>query len=156
MGRKLKITGGIIVGLLAASWVDTSIRESRVLREAARVAALTPEERAAEDSARAVRDSVTRRERALDPDYQIALAHLGLKQRARDPESVRFRNEVVFTRGDTLVVCGEVNAANGLGGLTGYRPYVSLGGGAVVLDRLASPEDQRIFAVFSALCANRP
>lgn len=42
-----------------------------------------------------------------------------IRENARDPSSIQFRN--VRVRGH--VVCGEVNGASGMGGTTGFTPF---------------------------------
>lgn len=51
-----------------------------------------------------------------------------IRRSMRDPESTTFRD--VFSPGhaNQQVVCGEVNSANGFGGKTGYRRFISTAG----------------------------
>lgn len=51
-----------------------------------------------------------------------------VRERLRDPDSADFR-AVRFHRGkdDIPLVCGEVNAANGFGGKTGFQAFISTG-----------------------------
>lgn len=52
-----------------------------------------------------------------------------VKSRLKDPSSAKFRN-VYFIRanvGGTPTVCGEVNAKNSFGGMTGYKKFLSAG-----------------------------
>jgi len=67
-----------------------------------------------------------------------------LAQTMRDPASATFRNIFLYKRvsakpGHQVTVCGEVNARNGYGGLTGFQQFMVSGdqvyvGSAVGLD----------------------
>ena len=67
-------------------------------------------------------EGITRKERAqliaMTKDY--VAAHL------TDPDSARFRNTRVYEHGlfGGIVVCGEFNAKNRLGGYVGYRRFI--------------------------------
>lgn len=52
-----------------------------------------------------------------------------VKSRLKDPSSAKFRN-LYFIRasvGGAPTVCGEVNAKNSFGGMTGYKRFLSAG-----------------------------
>ena len=51
-----------------------------------------------------------------------------VRARLRDPKSAEFRNVTTHGR----VVCGEVNARNGFGGMTGFQRFVAAGDSAFV------------------------
>jgi hypothetical protein len=59
---------------------------------------------------------------ALKIQAEVA-CEMALEQTARDPDSVDYRNVDVTMEGDVFTVAGEVNAANALGGMTGFQPY---------------------------------
>jgi hypothetical protein len=65
--------------------------------------------------------------KALDAAKQTVEAGL------RDSGSAEFRNIKVFNHGTgRFVVCGEVNARNGFGGMTGYKRFFSMGGDPII------------------------
>jgi hypothetical protein len=57
------------------------------------------------------------------PGHQKGLAEKALRERAKDPDAVQFRNERMIARGDTLFVCGEFNSRNSYGGYAGFTPF---------------------------------
>lgn len=63
------------------------------------------------------------------------VAQKAVKDRLRDPDSADFRNEQLgYKDGTPIVVCGEVNAKNGFGGMTGYQRYMSNGADVTALE----------------------
>lgn len=48
-----------------------------------------------------------------------------LKNRLKDPASAQFRNVFISSISGKRVVCGEVNARNSYGGLTGFERFVA-------------------------------
>lgn len=56
----------------------------------------------------------------------------GVKNTLSDPGSAQFRNEHIVKNGDALVLCGEVNAKNQMGGYTGFVRFVAGGDAAIV------------------------
>lgn len=56
----------------------------------------------------------------------------GVKNTLSDPESAQFRNEHIVRNGDALVLCGEVNAKNQMGGYTGFVRFVAGGDAAII------------------------
>lgn len=65
----------------------------------------------------------------------ILVAQKAVKGRLRDPESAMFRNEQVGRKdGQAVVICGEVNARNGFGGMTGYQRFMSNGADVTALE----------------------
>ncbi len=57
-----------------------------------------------------------------DADVPVVVrAKSYLSQQARDPDSVKFRNLAAVPGGN---VCGEVNAANGFGGMSGFKRFI--------------------------------
>jgi hypothetical protein len=135
---------GVLVVLMVIGYFTTT-------KEAARRAALTPQERAKEDSnitkIRALEDAKEK----LSPAYQIGLAHFAVKRRAKDPDAVQFREERLVIRGDTAVVCGEANMKNAFGGYIGFRPYVMISG-AVIMENDASEVGERVVNEFFKKC----
>jgi hypothetical protein len=74
------------------------------------------------------RDKQEAADKELERHTRIAAAKEAVKERLREPKSAEFRNVLVVRYQDKInVVCGEVNAKNGLGGMTGYQPFLSLG-----------------------------
>jgi hypothetical protein len=77
---------------------------------------------------------------------EVSIQNAGryLAQTMRDPASATFRNVFLYKRinakpGHKVTVCGEVNARNGYGGLTGFQQFMVSGdrvyvGSAVGLD----------------------
>ena len=86
---------------------------------------------------------ITAEERA-QAEANIQNAGRYLAQTMRDPTSATFRNVFLYKRvnakpGHQVTVCGEVNARNGYGGLTGFQQFMLSGdrvyvGNAVGLD----------------------
>lgn len=86
---------------------------------------------------------ITAEERA-QAEANIQAAGRYLAQTMRDPASATFRNVFLYKRvnakpGHQVTVCGEVNARNGYGGLTGFQQFMVSGdrvyvGSAVGLD----------------------
>ncbi|MFN4092192.1 MAG: hypothetical protein ACK4FG_04785 [Brevundimonas sp.] len=70
-------------------------------------------------------------EKLHDPTQQalwVAATEEAVRNKMRDPGSVRFRNSRFHIFGDgTPMVCGEVNAKNGFGGATGYQRFIASG-----------------------------
>lgn len=70
-------------------------------------------------------------EKLEDPTQQalwIARTEISVRDKMRDPGSVRFRNNRFKTfQGGTPMVCGEINATNGFGGPTGYQRFIASG-----------------------------
>lgn len=57
-----------------------------------------------------------------------SLAMQSVKAKLRDPGSAKFRNVKVYRNAaGAKIICGEVNSANGLGGMSGYQPFMSGG-----------------------------
>ncbi|SKB95917.1 hypothetical protein [Sphingopyxis flava] len=74
---------------------------------------------------------ITPEERA-QAEASIQRAGQYLAQTMRDPSSASFRNVFLYKRvnakpGMQVTVCGEVNARNGYGGLTGYQMFMISG-----------------------------
>ena len=73
----------------------------------------------------------------------IARTQNAVKDKMREPGSVRFRNtRFHIFRGETPMVCGEVNARNGFGGATGYQRFIASGDTfGPVLEEMMSPTE---------------
>lgn len=74
---------------------------------------------------------ITPEERA-QAEANIQNAGRYLAQTMRDPASATFRNVFLYKRvnakpGHQVTVCGEVNARNGYGGLTGFQQFMLSG-----------------------------
>ena len=50
----------------------------------------------------------------------------------RDPKSAEFQSVTVVRKAGSIAVCGSVNAKNGFGGYTGFQPFMSRGGVAMI------------------------
>lgn len=83
-----------------------------------------------------------------DSQYQITTLDI-VRSRLRDPDSADFRNVETFRRDDLkaglVVTCGEVNAANGFGGKTGYQRFIA-GGVSVLESEMSEVEFARSWA----------
>lgn len=67
------------------------------------------------------RDDVLKRQAYID------LTLNEIRKTLRDPDTVKFRKTAVFFGSGTPMVCGEVNARNGVGGYNGYEPFFASG-----------------------------
>lgn len=56
------------------------------------------------------------------PDHRQASPLVA--SRLRDPASASYRRQTVEYRGQDRIVCGEVNARNGLGGMAGFSKFL--------------------------------
>jgi len=54
---------------------------------------------------------------------EVVALHDAIKRQLKDPESAQFRN-IMLTRQDNGLACGEVNSKNSLGGYVGFHPFV--------------------------------
>lgn len=54
----------------------------------------------------------------------ITKVKAAIKESARDPDSVRYRN-VKIASNDGSLICGEVNSKNSMGGYTGFKRFVN-------------------------------
>jgi len=71
-------------------------------------------------------------EERAQAEASIQTAGRYLAQTMRDPSSATFRNVFLYKRisakpGHQVTVCGEVNARNGYGGLTGFQQFMLSG-----------------------------
>ena len=63
---------------------------------------------------------------ASPDDEFVSSAKAYLTRNFNDPESARFRDLYIGTDSDGKpVLCGEVNARNGMGGMSGYQAFFS-------------------------------
>lgn len=63
---------------------------------------------------------------------EIRIARTAIEGRLRDPESVQFRNTRAYRLPNgNVVVCGELNARNGFGGLIGFTRFLTAGTSAM-------------------------
>ena len=109
--------------------------------------AQNPQQTAAERTAQMEAEAAIQREKKeaedkeLDRHSRIAAAKDAVKERLREPKSAEFRNvNVVRYQEKINVVCGEVNAKNGFGGMTGFQPFLSLGSASMTWLSLDSKE----------------
>jgi hypothetical protein len=72
-------------------------------------------------------------------DPFVAAAKARVKQQLRDPASAEFKNIKVKTVGGVKGLCGELNAKNAMGGMTGYIPWAYDGKFAYVIAFNAGP-----------------
>jgi hypothetical protein len=86
------------------------------------------------------RDSESERGGASET-AKIVVARDAVRERLRDPSSAEFRNEKIGSYQGAEVVCGEVNSANGFGGMSGYQRYISNAGAATVLEEQMEPTE---------------
>jgi hypothetical protein len=66
-------------------------------------------------------------------DPLIAKAKAAVKRQLRDPDSGRFQNIKLKTVAGKKGLCGEVNAKNAMGGMTGFVPFAYDGQYAYIL-----------------------
>lgn len=81
-------------------------------------------------------------EERVQAEARIQKAGQYLAQTMRDPASATFRNVFLYKRvnakaGHQVTVCGEVNARNGYGGLTGFQQFM-LSGETVYVSKMLS------------------
>ena len=124
------------------SAADEEIRTAeRAASEAERLAEARQREIAATGDA-----VVAAAEKLEDPGEQalwIARTEISVRDKMRDPGSVRFRNNrFKIFQGSTPMVCGEINATNGFGGRTGYQRFIASGENfGPVLEEQMSPSE---------------
>jgi hypothetical protein len=106
--RRDVMTGWLIVAAAFAGLVTCSGEE------------LTPEQQQARQEQAKLRDEATQRRR--EAELVIIRGERRVRDVLREPDSAEFRG--VF-EGNDGVVCGEVNARNGFGGMNGFQPFVS-------------------------------
>ncbi len=143
---------------------------ARRAAEQARVAALTPAQRAAEEKAQAavVAEAQRRANLAAAEQAQLksakdaedaAFAQIMQARRAvtssmRDPDSAEFRKVVAVEAGakGIYAVCGEVNGRNGFGGMTGFSSFLYLVG----VVEIEGPTNGAKFAKsWNSICAKK-
>lgn len=78
---------------------------------------------------------------------EVATAQAAVQQQLRDPDSAQFRNLVAADVGaGKVVLCGEINAKNGAGGLTGFqRFYGNLGGKIIIAEGSLATSMSKMF-----------
>lgn len=81
----------------------------------------------------------------------------GIKKRLRDPESAQFKNVRFYSGGPLNVVCGEVNAKNGLGGYSGFERFMASGDNEDLASLASDATDSRKMDVaWNNLCVKAP
>lgn len=112
---------------------------------------LTPEQRIARDQQQERDRAITQLKRDRE-DLEFR-AQETIRQSLRDPSSAQFRNHLTFV--GTRTVCGEVNARNAFGGLTGFQPFIVSRG--VPLIREGTRQQIELFdRLFRTECALLP
>ena len=77
-----------------------------------------------------------------EPEPNRELYSLGMeavKAKLKDPASATFDRLELGSYQGRPVLCGHVNARNGLGGMTGAQRFVTDGGEATILEEIAGP-----------------
>ncbi|MEG3116853.1 copper resistance protein NlpE N-terminal domain-containing protein [Salinicola sp. 4072] len=82
----------------------------------------------------------------------ISQAQASLKYNLKDPESAQFR-DMEINRGQSdgkkqLYTCGEMNAKNSYGGYNGFKPFIAIPGGQVLISDEDLPELNEIISDF--------
>jgi hypothetical protein len=88
----------------------------------------------------------------LDKPRFIAQEEERVRASLSDPESARFRSEVIGGRDGKHFLCGEVNARNTLGGYAGYERFVSGEGRA---ERAGALGAEHVDALWAERCPAR-
>ena len=55
---------------------------------------------------------------------EVGVAKKKIEGQLIDPSSVQYRNIIVKNGPSSVIVCGEFNAKNRMGGYTGFKPFV--------------------------------
>jgi hypothetical protein len=74
----------------------------------------------------------------LDKTLFIAAQEERIRASLRDPDSARFRNESIRTKGEGGTLCGQINFKNSTGGYEGFQRFIS-GHAAPVLEGTIGP-----------------
>lgn len=146
--RTLKVLLGILALLLFVVYLNASSSD----HQAKKTKNLTLKEGGEADDLRK-KEKQENADKEIERHSLIASAKNALKERLREPDSAEFKNVIIVTYQDKLnVVCGEVNAKNGFGGMTGFQPFVSLGSAQMTW----LPTDSKTFADdWNKYCAGR-
>lgn len=152
-GTLLAIVIGVpVVFAIWAGGEADKRRQEQAAVESARVAKLTPEQRATEQKAAAAA-------REAQEFKDIARASLEVAKRKvplslKDPASAKFRDLIaVKTPAGGLLVCGHVNSKNSFGGYSGFKMFM-FNSSVTVLEEQMDPGE---FAkVWNEMCANKP
>jgi hypothetical protein len=109
------------------SAVEQEIRTAeRTASEAERLAEARQREVAAASGAVVV--SAEKLENPTQQALWIARTEISVRDKMRDPGSLRFRNNrFKIFQGGAPMVCGEINATNGFGGPTGFQRFIASG-----------------------------
>ncbi len=83
-------------------------------------------------------DAAATKQKAAGPsaakeDPFVTAAKSRVRQQLRDPDSARFQDIKIKTVGDVKGLCGQINAKNAAGGMTGFIPWMYDGKNAYVL-----------------------
>lgn len=57
---------------------------------------------------------------------QTDAVEAGVRHGLKDPASAQFRNMRAGQNGESVTVCGEVNARNSFGGFAGFSPFIGM------------------------------
>lgn len=156
-GAKLKKgTSKLILGLLGLTILGMYLSVSTGHKDTS--VPPTKEEIAAKQALKEKKEQQKLEEQAehkrKDEDWtSIAAAKNIIKKRLRDPDSAEFKNLIAKRRdGKIFIVCGEVNAKNGFGGMTGFQPFMSFGSSEMTW----LPSDSKDFATnWNKFCAGK-
>ncbi len=114
-------TSTIVIGIIAFAIVGSCISEQNKLSTSGN----TTEAAAPVDPDAELRGTAR---------YAISKAKTAVLGRMKDPDSTRFKEIVaVKTPAGGLLVCGDVNAKNALGGYVGFKPFMWTTSGTVIL-----------------------
>ena len=143
--KKMGITCLCFLGLLFLIGVIGAGCESNAKQKAEQQAqqealakaefAKTPEGIAQAKAEKARKEKEAKEERAIKEKVDLEIMQLNIhaqartiaQQMAKDPSSVKFRNDYAKTKNGHTVICGEINAKNGFGGYGGFQRFMSNG-----------------------------
>lgn len=93
---------------------------------------------------------VSRQSDHASDDAIIAEAEIQVRAGMRDPDSVQFQGVGVHVNQGAPIVCGEVNAKNGLGGYAGFQRFIYMGSrlGTVLESNMAAGEMNKSWDMF--------
>jgi len=75
--------------------------------------------------------------------------HESIAQHMRDPSSLQFKEERLYSRLGETLICGKLNAKNGFGGYDGFRQFVATTKLFAVAD---GPEDPHFKSTTKEYC----
>ena len=120
----------IVVGSIAALAV---LGEAAVAQPSPCAAITDDKSRLQCYDAAAAAKAATDKPQTPNEDPFVASAKARVRQQLRDPDSAKFQNIKIKTVGGAKGLCGEINAKNAAGGMTGFIPWAYDGKNAYVL-----------------------